>query len=72
MFSIDCEACPAGRRGCDGCLVAFLDSEEPQVDDLSLESCGYVLAPEVRAAIEVLRDVGVVSSIEIVSAFRAA
>lgn len=72
MFSIDCVGCPAAPRGCDGCIVAFLNSDSLQVDELSPESCGYVLAPDVRAAIEVLRDVGMVSSVEILAAFPAA
>ena len=72
MLSIDCGACPAAPRGCEGCIVAFLESDNLQVDELSPESCGFVLPPEVRAAIEVLRDVGMVSSVEILAAFPAA
>lgn len=72
MFSLDCGRCPAADRGCSGCIVEFLWSESPQVDALSAESCGYVLAPDVRSAIEVLRDVGMVSSVEILAAFPAA
>lgn len=72
MFSIDCAGCPAAPNVCDGCIVAFLESDTSQVDDLSPESCGYVLAPEVRTAIEVLRDVGMVSSVEILAGFPAA
>lgn len=72
MFSMDCGDCPVAPQGCDGCIVAFLASDNLQVDELSPESCGYVLAPDVRAAIEVLRDVGMVSSVEILSAFPAA
>lgn len=72
MFSIDCAGCPAAQQGCDGCIIAFLESDDLQVDVLSPESCGYVLAPDVRAAIELLRDVGMVSSVEILAAFPAA
>ena len=72
MFSIDCGGCPAAPQGCDGCIVTFLESDNLQVDELSPESCGYVLTHEVRAAIEVLRDVGMVSSVEILAAFPAA
>ena len=72
MMSIDCAGCPAALDGCRGCIVDFLGSDNLQVDELSVESCGYVLAPDVRAAIEVLRDVGMVSSVEILAGFPAA
>ncbi|WP_319028443.1 hypothetical protein [Dietzia sp. PP-33] len=39
---------------------------------LSEESCGYVLEPEVRTAIEVLMELGMVSSLEIVATHTAA
>ncbi|MCT1517032.1 hypothetical protein [Dietzia cercidiphylli] len=47
-------------------------SGEPQVDALSEESCGYVLEPEVRSAIEVLMELGMVSSVEIMASETAA
>ncbi|WP_228548991.1 hypothetical protein [Dietzia sp. SYD-A1] len=47
-------------------------SEEVQADALSEESCGYVLEPEVRSAIEVLMALGLVSTLEIVGAETAA
>ena len=72
MFSIDCSECPVRPRACDGCLVAFLESDNVQVGDDLLDTCGYVLTPDVRAAIGVLRDLGMVSSVEIVAAFPAA
>ena len=72
MLSMDCARCPARPRGCDDCVVAVLLSSSPQVDRLSEESCGYVLDPEVRSAIEVLLEVGVVSEVDIVAARAAA
>lgn len=72
MFAIDCAGCPAAPRQCDGCIITFLESGSLQVDELSAESCGYVLPHDVRAAIEVLRDVGMVSTVEILAAFPAA
>lgn len=72
MLSMDCARCPARPLGCDGCVVAVLLSSSPQADRLSEESCGYVLDPEVRSAIEVLLEVGVVSEVEIVAARTAA
>lgn len=72
MFSMDCERCPARPRRCEGCLVSLLLREESQVDVLSEESCGYVLDSEVRAAIELLMDVGMVSEVEIMAANTAA
>lgn len=72
MFSISCAGCPGAPGGCDGCLVSFLESDNAQVGELDPASCGYVLASDVRAAIELLRDVGMVSSVEILAAFRAA
>lgn len=72
MFSMDCAACPNGPGGCDGCIVSFLLGESSQVEDVSVESCGYVLPPEVRSAIEVLREVGMVTTVEIVASYDAA
>lgn len=72
MFTVDCAHCPAGPAACDGCIISVLDSGNPQVNELSPESCGYVLAPEFRDAIEVLREVGMVSSVEILGAGAAA
>ena len=42
------------------------------MDELAPESCGYVLDPEVREAIDVLREVGMVSTVEILGADVAA
>ena len=72
MFSVDCAGCPAGPRGCEGCIVDFLFSENAQVDRLSEESCGYVLEPDVRAAIGVLLDVGMLTDVEILAKNSAA
>ena len=72
MFSLDCARCPARPGQCEGCIVSVLLSENPLVDELSEESCGYVLEPAVRSAIEVLLEVGMVSSVEIVATNTAA
>ena len=72
MVNGDCARCPSGPRGCDGCIVSVLSAENMLVDELSEESCGFVLAPEVRSAIEVLMEVGMVSTVEIVAADSAA
>lgn len=72
MLSMDCGRCPAGPRACEGCIITELLREEPLVDDLSEESCGYVLTPEVRSAIQVLLEVGVVSEIRILASGAAA
>ena len=72
MFSMDCAECPAAPVGCDGCIISVLLGENALVDELSEESCGFVLAPEVRSAIGVLRDVGMVSRVEIVAVEPAA
>ncbi|KAA0917239.1 hypothetical protein [Dietzia sp. ANT_WB102] len=72
MFSIDCGSCPARPDVCDGCILSVLDGGNVQVDELSPESCGYVLDPEVRDAIDVLRGLGMVSAIEILDVEAAA
>ncbi|MBB1034721.1 hypothetical protein G6031_10000 [Dietzia sp. CQ4] len=72
MFSMDCSRCPARPRRCEDCVVSVLLSGEPQVDALSEETCGYVLEPEVRSAIEVLMELGMVSSVEIMASETAA
>ncbi len=72
MFSFDCGQCPSGNRGCGDCIVDVLGGENVQVDELSVESCGYVLAPDIRAAIETLRGLGMVTSVEILASTRAA
>lgn len=72
MFSMDCAECPVGPVDCEGCLISVLLGENKLVDELSEESCGFVLASEVRSAIEVLQDVGVVSRVEILSVEPAA
>lgn len=72
MFSLDCARCPARPGRCEGCIVSVLLSENPLLDGLSEESCGYVLEPDVRSAIEVLIEVGMVSTVEIVATNTAA
>lgn len=72
MFTMDCAQCPAGPTACDGCIVTVLGSGKVQVDELSPESCGYVLDPDVREAIDVLRQAGMVSAVEIVGVSAAA
>lgn len=52
--------------------MSLLAAEEAQFDALSEESCGYILEPEVRSAIEVLMEVGMVSTVEIMAAHTAA
>lgn len=72
MVSMDCAGCPARPGGCEGCIVSLLLGEKSQVDDISAESCGYVLEPDIKAAIEVLREVGMVTTVEIMAANDAA
>lgn len=72
MFTMDCSRCPARPASCGGCIISVLEGEELQVDDLSPESCGYVLEPEVRRAIDVLREAGMVSTVEILGTDVAA
>lgn len=72
MFSLDCAQCPARPGQCEGCIVSVLFSDYSLLDELSEESCGYVLEPEVRSAIEVLMEVGMVSTVEIMAAHTAA
>lgn len=72
MFSIDCARCPVGPGDCGGCIVSLLLGEESQVTEGVDESCGYVLAPEVRSAIDVLRAAGLVSRVEIMAVVTAA
>lgn len=72
MFSLDCARCPARPGQCEGCIVSVLFSENLQLDELSEESCGYVLEPAVRSAIEVLMDVGMVSRVQIMAINTAA
>ena len=72
MVSMDCARCPAGPGNCEGCIVSLLLGENRLVDDLSPESCGYVLDPDVRTAIDVLRVAGMVTSIDILAAETAA
>ncbi|MDV8001877.1 hypothetical protein R4P08_11550 [Rhodococcus sp. IEGM 1408] len=52
--------------------MSVLLSGNPQLDQLSEESCGYVLEPAVRSAIEVLMDVGMVSTVQIMARNTAA
>ena len=72
MFSLDCSRCPARPGQCEGCIVSVLLAENPLLDQLSEESCGYVLEPAVRSAIEVLMDVGMVSTVQIMATNTAA
>lgn len=72
MISMDCADCPARPEGCEGCIISLLIGEKSQVDDLSEESCGYVLEPEIRSAIEVLRELGMVTTLQILTEFEAA
>lgn len=72
MFTMDCARCPAGPRGCDDCVVSVFLGDNARSDVLSEESCGYVLAPDVRSAIEVLREAGMVSRVEIMAVEAAA
>lgn len=72
MMSMDCARCPAGPGDCEGCIVSLLLGENSLVGGLTPESCGYVLDPEVRAAIDVLRAAGMVRSIDILAAETAA
>lgn len=72
MISMDCADCPARPEGCEGCIVSLLVGEKSQLDDFSEESCGYVLEPEIRKAIEVLREVGMVTTVEILAGSEAA
>lgn len=72
MFTMDCARCPVGPAACDGCIIPVLEVGKSQVDELSPDSCRYVLDPEVREAIDVLREVGMVSTVEILGADVAA
>lgn len=72
MFSMDCSRCPAGPRGCDGCVVDVLLGAKVQFEDLSEEVCGYILDPEIEAAIEILLSTGMLSSVDIVADDAAA
>ena len=72
MISMDCAGCPARSEGCEGCIVSMLLGEKSQADDIFEEPCGYVLEPEIQSAIEVLREVGMVTNVEIVTGTRAA
>ena len=72
MLSIDCSRCPRAPHGCDDCLIDVLGAENGQVGVPEADSCGYVLAPEIRSAIEVLRVAGLLSEVEIVGVQGAA
>ena len=72
MISMDCAECPARSEGCEGCIVSLLVGEKGQVDGFFEESCGYVLEPEIRSAIEVLRELGMVTTLEILAGSEAA
>ena len=72
MFAIDCGRCPQASTGCEGCILDVLLGPNVQVGGLGDESCGYVLAPEVHRAIDVLRAVGLVSEVEILAVEGAA
>lgn len=72
MLTGDCDRCPVGPRDCSGCILSILGPEKSLVEELSEESCGFILAPEVRSAIEVLFAVGLVSTVEIMGVEAAA
>lgn len=72
MFTMDCSRCPARPASCGGCIISVLEAGDVQVDDLSPESCGYVLDPEVRRAIDLLREAGMISTVEILGVGAAA
>lgn len=72
MFSMDCDRCPAGPRGCDGCIVEVLLEPKAQFEGGVDEACGYILDPEIDAAIEVLLAAGMLSSVDIVAENAAA
>lgn len=72
MFSMDCDRCPAGPRACDGCIVGVLLGENAHVGGGVDETCGYILDPEIHAAIDVLLAAGVLSSVDIVAENAAA
>lgn len=72
MVTADCAHCPVGPRDCHDCIVSVLNPEYAVVSELSEESCGFVLASEVRSAIEVLLEVGLVSTVEIMGVEAAA
>ncbi|MFL0579359.1 hypothetical protein [Dietzia sp. 179-F 9C3 NHS] len=72
MLSIDCSRCPRALHGCDDCLIDVLGAENVPVEAPEADSCGYVLAPEIRSAIEVLRAAGLLSEVEIVGVQGAA
>lgn len=72
MSTIDCDRCPQASTGCEGCILDVLLGQNVQVEALDGESCGYVLAPEVHRAIDVLRAAGLVSEVEILAVEGAA
>lgn len=72
MLSLDCATCPGPAAGCEGCFIATMATEYPQVEGLSDASCGYVLSLETRAAVDVLRAAGLVSELRIVEDGHAA
>lgn len=72
MVTGDCARCPVGPEACGDCMISVLISENSLVDDLSEESCGYALAPEVRSAIELLVAAGLVSTVDIMAVEAAA
>lgn len=72
MVTGDCDRCPVGPRECSGCILSVLGTATVLAGGLSEDSCGFVLAPEVRSAIEVLFEVGLVSIVEIMGVEAAA
>lgn len=72
MVRIECTACPRRHEGCPGCPISALDAEFPLVGELEEESCGYRLTEPTRAAIEVLRAVGLLSEVRVVEVSAAA
>ena len=66
MYSLDCTDCPQPPGACGDCLVDALSSANHQVIDGEIQSCGYWVAEDVKGAIAVLRQAGLVTKLEIV------
>ena len=72
MISLDCSGCPARPGACGGCVVDLWCGGDDHLTGLIDEPCGYVLTLETRAAIEVLRGVGLLSKVEVLGVEHAA
>ena len=72
MITMNCSDCPAGPGDCHDCVVAFLCGEKREVKADFDAPCDYVLTLETRAAIEVLRGAGLLSTVEIIGVEHAA